>query len=109
MLVLLFAVALAAVSCAKATTPTFTAGTEKVAIYASGESATSFHGAIDNPFTFDCVGTFVPDMRLAEIHWVTDEYFYSTGYKALLNRTVEVIVAPPDSKRTNFQMPLKYC
>ena len=59
------------------------------------------NGATISPLT--CHSDFVHGYNveiasLDKIHWVVDETFYATGYKALLNKEVSEIIAPPDSR-----------
>src|ERR1035437_788223 len=42
-------------------------------------------------------GYNVQILSLHKIHWVVDETFYATGYKALLNKNVKELIAPPRS------------
>ncbi len=39
---------------------------------------------------------YVPDLRLALIHWVADQWFYEFGYQAKLSDAIDEIIAPPD-------------
>ena len=43
-------------------------------------------------------GYNVEILGLAKIHWVADETFYSTGYKALLSKEVTQIFVPPSNE-----------
>lgn len=87
---------IANVSCAKAKVPAFTCEIEK-AILPQPEVPATYHGAIIKPLNHSFTeGTFVEILALDKMWLVKDETFYRTGYKALLNKEVKEIFAPPD-------------
>lgn len=63
-------------------------------------STGAFHGAIIKPSYLVQEITLgaceVPLSLIAPTNWCVDERFFETGYKALLNATVEEMIAPPD-------------
>lgn len=96
---LLFAVTVfTSVYCEAATVPAATTIIEKAILPTPVEFVACPNGAIISPIFFHSdfiTGYNVQILSLHKIHWVVDETFYATGYKALLNKEVTEILAPP--------------
>lgn len=110
-LFLLFAVTVfTSVYCEAAKVPAATTILDKAMLPTPVEFVACPDGAIFLPVYFhhDFIqGYNVGIAFLSKIHWVVDETFYLTGYKALLNRVPDKIFAPPKYLTANTITPLK--